>query len=721
MRLDHPMFRLTATVALAALLWDATFPLAAVAQPASPPLPQPGQGRPDLDRGDPPERVGRVARLTGTVSFHNQGDTDWTAASANYPVSNGNTFWTEPSAEALLEIGNSRFALAGGTEFDVTTLDASGLRAVAEQGEAYIHLRDLAPNEIWSVQTPRGLVRLAGQGRYEIVVGTNEQPTLVTVVDGSAQIDGPGVSLRVDGSQTATITGTDNFQGIVGPALRDGFLTANLDAERPPPLPAAPIPQQVATLPGGGDLLRDGSWSEAPSYGQVWYPPVAAGWVPYREGHWAYVAPWGWTWIDDAPWGFAPFHYGRWIRIGPRWAWTPGTVVVVGRPVYAPALVTFIGVGAGIGLGAALASGSIGWVPLGPREPFRPWFHASNRFIREVNVNHVTNINTRVTINNFVNRGAATAIPAAAMIGSRPVRGVGRPVTSQEFAAARPIVGQQPIRPSAATAGITPAIAQRMNLAPAAAFSAAPGPAIRPLATGGTGFARPAFAPPRNAPPPAVVQPGQPANITGRPGVPMGARPVSPEVARPIPPGVARPQPTVLAPRVAPITPQSVPQQSMQPTPRPEPPRIVTPQARPPVAAPPQTAAPAPRAELPHVVTPTSRPEVPQRANVPNVVAPIARPEPPRVAEPIQHQGPMQHQGMPNVVTQAPRPEPQHFAAPVPAPRMEPQHLAAPVPAPRMEPQHFAAPVPRAEPQRAAQPAPVRQQLAPHQKAPGER
>ena len=402
--------------------------------------------------------------MTGTVSFHNEGDTNWSAASLNYPVSSGNAFWTEPSAGAQLEIADSRIVLAGGTEFDVTTLDANGLQGVVPQGETYLHLRDLAPNEAWSIQTPRGLVRLSGQGRYEIVAGTTEQPTLVTVIDGAAQIDGPGVSLQVAAGQTATITGTDSFQGSVGPAVRDAFLTASLNAERPPPAPAAPIPPQVVAMAGGSDLVGTGSWAEAPEYGQVWYPPVAAGWVPYREGHWAYVAPWGWTWIDDAPWGFAPFHYGRWIEIGGRWAWTPGVVAVAGPPVYAPALVTFIGIGAGVALGAALASGSIGWVPLGPREPFRPWYHASPNYVRDVNITHVTNINTNVAINNYVNRGAATSIPAAAMTGSRPVQGMARPVTAQEFAAARPIVGQQPLRPTAETAGVTPAVARRLDL-----------------------------------------------------------------------------------------------------------------------------------------------------------------------------------------------------------------------------------------------------------------
>jgi hypothetical protein len=519
MRRNPRLFRLTATVAMTALLCDAVLPLAAVAQPAPPPLPAPGQGRPDINQGDPPARVGRIAGMTGTVSFHNEGDTDWSAASLNYPVSSGNAFWTEPSANARLEISDSRVVLGGETEFDVTTLDASGLQGVVPQGETYIHLRDLAPNEAWSIQTPRGLVRLSGQGRYGIAVGTTEQPTLITVIDGAAQIDGPGVSLQIAANQTATITGTDTFQGSVGPAVRDAFLTAQLDAERPPPAAAVPIPAQVATMAGGSDLVGTGSWSDAPEYGRVWYPPVAATWVPYREGHWAYVAPWGWTWIDDASWGFAPFHYGRWIQIGGRWAWTPGAVVATGRPVYAPALVTFIGVGAGVALGAAIASGSIGWVPLGPREPFRPWYHASPRYVREMNITHVTNINTTdVRINNYVNRGAATSIPAAAMRDSRPVRDVARPVTAQEFAAARPIMGQQPLRPTAATAGVTPAVARRLDLGPAAGgVRPAPGPAVRPVAAGAAGFARPAFPSARPGLPGAAGEPGRPGSVA--PGV----------------------------------------------------------------------------------------------------------------------------------------------------------------------------------------------------------
>ena len=109
---------------------------------------------------------------------------------------------------------------------------------------------------------------------------------------------------------------------------------------------------------GYEDLGQNGVWSEAPEYGPVWRPrSVEIGWAPYRYGRWAWVEPWGWTWIDDAPWGFAPFHYGRWAMAGGVWVWVPGRMVVGVRPVYAPALVAFVGTS---------RFGVAAWFPLGP-------------------------------------------------------------------------------------------------------------------------------------------------------------------------------------------------------------------------------------------------------------------------------------------------------------------------------------------------------------------
>jgi hypothetical protein len=165
-------FRLSATVALGALLCNAIPHNPATAQPGPP-----AAAQADQNQGDPPAQVGRVASVSGAVSFRTSADTQWSAAGQNFPVSTGNSFWTEPNARAELEFSEGRMALAGQTEFDVTSLDASGSQAVVPQGELYIRLTNLAPSEVWAVQTPRGLVRIAQNGRYDIVAGTTDQPS----------------------------------------------------------------------------------------------------------------------------------------------------------------------------------------------------------------------------------------------------------------------------------------------------------------------------------------------------------------------------------------------------------------------------------------------------------------------------------------------------------------------------------------------------------------
>jgi len=175
------------------------------------------------------------------------------------------------------------------------------------------------------------------------------------------------------------------------------------------------------------------------------------GWAPYRYGHWAYISPWGWTWVDDASWGFAPFHYGRWVFVAGAWGWVPAPPRVVGiayvRPVYAPALVAWVGgphfgvgVGGGIGVGGFAAGVNVGWFPLGPREVFVPSYAVSRAYVNRVNISNTTMnetvvnnyynttvVNRNVNVNNnvrYVNQGvpgAVTATSPRAFTSAQPV------------------------------------------------------------------------------------------------------------------------------------------------------------------------------------------------------------------------------------------------------------------------------------------------------------
>ena len=82
---------------------------------------------------------------------------------------------------------------------------------------------------------------------------------------------------------------------------------------------------------------------------------------------------------------------------------------MVARPVYAPALVAFVGgphfsLAVGIGGGAGVA-----WFPLGPREVYVPAYRVSPAYVRQVNITHVTNITT-VTNVRYVNQTVPGAV-----------------------------------------------------------------------------------------------------------------------------------------------------------------------------------------------------------------------------------------------------------------------------------------------------------------------
>ena len=207
-----------------------------------------------------------------------------------------------------------------------------------------------------------------------------------------------------------------------------------------------------------------GEWRNDTAWGPVWVPRVSvADWAPYRYGHWSWIAPWGWTWIDDAPWGFAPFHYGRWAYVGTRWAWVPGPRLV--RPVYAPALVAFVGGSGSNGPNWSIAVGAgqpgVAWFPLGPADMWRPGFRASRNYISNVNRAVIVGRSPAGLYANQQRPGAVTAVSADDFGRARPSRGYQR-VPDAELAGAR-VVEPPPVPGRNAPGG-------RERLAPARAL-----------------------------------------------------------------------------------------------------------------------------------------------------------------------------------------------------------------------------------------------------------
>jgi hypothetical protein len=617
---------------------------------------------------DPPSRVARLNWLSGNVSFQPAEVDTWTAATLNYPLTTGDHIYTDSGARAEIHVGPNAIRLNSQSNFGFLNLDDRTVQARFTEGAMEVRLRRLEDDDIYEVDTPQGAVSLLRTGDYRIDADPSRNATMITVWSGEADVSANGRSFIVHARQTAYLAdGQDaDIRDANSPDDFDNFVSdRNSREDRVPP------PVHVSqSMVGYEDLDQYGSWNQSPDYGWVWAPRVAADWAPYHQGRWAWVDPWGWTWIDEAPWGFAPFHYGRWAHAGRGWVWVPGAVVA--RPVYAPALVAFVG-GPRFGMSLSIGGGgAVAWFPLGPREPFYPAYRVSNTYIRQVNITHVTNVNvTNVNVTNvrYVNQqvpGAVFAMPERGFVTARPVREFGQRVQPQQLAQGQ-IVGTAPqiaprresiigIQTNRTVAMPSQAVMSRQVVArstpppPAVSFQARQQMMIeqnqgRPLAPEqvmqlrqqpGAVINRPAIQTvPRTVPGAPVPQQG-----FGRQADPN--RPVDNRVDRPIDRMQTRP-PNVQAPR--------------QETPRPQ--EALRPQEAPrPQEVPRQQVVPSPRE--------TARPQdVPRRPDFTRP-SPENRPAPAVVPRP----GPR------------PQPEVRRESAPV---TREPRAQPAPAPAPRRE------------------------------------
>ncbi|RAO76886.1 DUF6600 domain-containing protein [Dyella jiangningensis] len=358
----------------------------------------------DGGAGDPPSRVARLSYRTGDVSLLPAGEKDWGDASVNRPLTTGDRLSTGQAGRAELELGGGTLRIADDTDFGFLTLNDQLSQVELTQGTLNLSVRGLAEGQSYEIDTPTVALVVDQPGTYRVDISDDGKSTRITDVDGRAVVYGEGGAQRtLVGGRTyefgdsalnnVTISdsdGGDDFDAWCN--SRDRRYAAASDTVRY-------VSNEVV---GYQDLDQYGNWQSDPDYGQVWYPSnVAADWAPYRDGHWAYVGPWGWTWVDDSPWGFAPYHYGRWAYVRSRWCWVPGPVSV--RPVYAPALVAFVG-GAGFGVSVGIGAAPVGWFPLGPGEIYNPWYRASRGYYTNVNITNIYVRNNRqVVINNINN------------------------------------------------------------------------------------------------------------------------------------------------------------------------------------------------------------------------------------------------------------------------------------------------------------------------------
>ena len=504
---------------------------------------------------DPPSRVARLNFIEGSVSFQPAGESEWLAANPNRPLTTGDQLWADQGSRGELHLGGAVLRLSSETAVSFLNLTDEAVQIQVAQGSASLRVRHLENNETYEIDTPNLAFSILRPGKYRVDVSADGNTSTVYVEGGAAEVTAGGQAYNAGPGQRYTFSGTDQVSYDEQPLPQpDNFEEWAVERDRREDRFESSRYVSPDVI-GYEDLDDHGTWRDDREYGHVWVPNgVAADWAPYRNGHWAYVAPWGWTWVEDEPWGFAPFHYGRWAEVsGGGWGWVPGPVPVAGavyeRPVYAPALVAFVGggaVAASIELGGPAGVG-VAWFPLGPRDVWVPPYRASEVYVSRVNVTNSRVINRTEVVNVYnttvVNRSpvanrtymyqnsphAVTAVSRNAFQNGEPVARAHVQVNPQQIQHAR-VVETAAIAPTPrAVAGPNPSA--KPSARPPEKLASRPvvtkmAPSPRAIPVGQTKPTPSAFHTVSNAKP----APAQPAN---KAGAPPANRPPQPSAEKP--------------------------------------------------------------------------------------------------------------------------------------------------------------------------------------------
>jgi hypothetical protein len=514
---------------------------------------------PEIGRTPP-----RLSFIEGQVSFWRPGAEDWVAAQVNTPLAPGDELYTGSPGNLEVQVGARAFARAwASTQLGLASLEPDFLQLKVTAGHVSLDVRGLDPGHTVEVDTPNAALTIERAGYYRVTV-TPSRTSFVARRGGRATLTpANGPAAAIGPSEEVVVEGTDStlVATSVAPPLDewDRWNYARTDQL----IDAVSARYVSPGVYGIDDLDHHGAWRIIEPHGPVWVPDgVPADWAPYSTGAWMWDPRFGWTWVDSAPWGWAPYHYGRWVFVGGFWAWTPGPVVVA--PVYAPALVAFLGGRVSVGV----VGPAVGWVALGWGEPLIPWWGpigfigvpcwagwGGPRIVNNVVINRTTvvNVTNIIVYRNVKVRKAVVVVPR-----ERFGRG---PVTRVRAAQADPTrlepvrgtFGVAPVRASLVpdgVRGLRPPDATLRRTVVATRAPEHPARWLRPQ-----GSAEPSTALP---PPPRLVpKPARPDRAVLLPGAPLGPRALErprppqpprferlqPRSARPGPPAVQPPWP----------------------------------------------------------------------------------------------------------------------------------------------------------------------------------
>jgi hypothetical protein len=330
----------------------------------------------------------RLSLIEGDVQIVVQDTTDWTDATINLPLNEGDRLWIPDNSRAELQIQGGVYVRAGGnTALDILTVNRDSAQFYVSLGHTYISNRR---GGIKTVQVDTPLTSLRSYDNSIMMIDISEEGvTEVSVLKGIVYAESRAGATQVSAGNTLTIWGENNAE-LAPLGSPDDWEKWNM--ERDQRLnewseSSRYLPDELHEY--ASDFDNNGRWDYVSDYGYIWVPAATiANWAPYTYGRWVWIRG-SYVWIDYDHWGWAPCHYGRWIFIPARgWCWVPPAR---GAVYWGPGYV-----------GWAVTQSYVAWVPLAPGEIYYGYgyYGPSSMNVATVNIKTVeaklTYVNARV-------------------------------------------------------------------------------------------------------------------------------------------------------------------------------------------------------------------------------------------------------------------------------------------------------------------------------------
>ena len=336
--------------------------------------------------------VGRISHVEGEISRYDPETDRWVSTTREAPLGIDDLLRTDSYARAEIILPNNTWArIDGDSRLQLTVLTAQVTEVDLPHGNGRFYNK--SDQTEMNATTPFGRITAPPGSAFDLYIG--ETGVEVVAVQNSVyffhnasnqrhEVRADAAALSADMQEVTAVAGDGDPDWSAWNRSMDALWAERMASRGKS---ATYLPPELHSEAHALD--KHGHWERVyynGHYYRFWRPVhISASWSPFSWGAWV-VWHGDHVWIPHEPFGYVTHHYGNWIFTAGHWYWAPPVTRVMVR---ARLPLLHIGFGWYPGRVSWIYSGAhVGWIPLGPHEPYYTHRHWGRRSIVSARWHH---------------------------------------------------------------------------------------------------------------------------------------------------------------------------------------------------------------------------------------------------------------------------------------------------------------------------------------------